>query len=91
MLDQICGCSVITHTIKDDINAFAPREFRRGNEIRVGCHDNDLIDLLLESQGCDVQTQTHIDAFLLRVDIKVSIRRNEAGWRTDQSQGCALT
>jgi hypothetical protein len=50
--------------IEHKINAFASRELCRGDEIGIAGHQNDLIDLALVAQGCNVQADTHINTLL---------------------------
>jgi len=59
--------------IKDEVDAFATRELCSRDKIRVSGYQNNLIDLALEAQGCDVQPDAHIHAFLRRRILEVVI------------------
>jgi len=52
--------------VEHKIDAFTPCELCRGDEIGIAGHQNDLIDLTLVAQGCNVQADTHINTFLGR-------------------------
>lgn len=50
--------------IKNKVDSFTPRELRGRNEVRIACYQDNLIDLPLVAQRCDVEADAHIDALL---------------------------
>jgi hypothetical protein len=59
--------------IENEIDAFAPREFSRGDKIRISGHQDYLIDLTFEAQRGDVKSDTHIHALLKGCIFKVVV------------------
>ncbi len=50
MLDQILSCALVTHTIKNNIDAFTACQLGGRHEIGIGRDNYNLVDLALESQ-----------------------------------------
>jgi len=52
------------HGVQYEVDAFAPRQLRRGYEISVTGHQNDLPNLPLQGEGRDVDAYSHVDPLL---------------------------
>ena len=63
--------------IEYKINTFTARELGCRDKVRIPCDEHNLIHLALEAQRCDINADSHIDAFLDRgvVEIVVAQRR----------------
>ena len=72
MLDEVfSGDSA--HRIKHDIYSSATGEFGGRNKVCIACDQNDLINLVTEREGSDIETELHIDALLLDVDFEILV------------------
>lgn len=67
------GRNGIPHRIEDEVDAFPACLFCGGNEVGISCDEDDLIDLSLESQRGDVESDLHVDSFLTGVVKEVLI------------------
>ena len=76
MLKQIIA-DILPHWIKDNINALAPCVFCGGDEIGIARYEDYPFDQSLESQRCDIQSDSHIDTLL--TDIVVDIGFGQLG------------
>ena len=55
--------------------SLAARKFGCRHEIRITGNQNELVDLGLVGEGCDVQPDAHIDALLAKVQSKIVIAK----------------
>ena len=60
---------------KKELRAFASGEFHRRDKISIPSHENNHIDLLLQRQRRNVETNTHVDTLL--ADVRNQILRGE--------------
>jgi len=63
MLVQVASYNA-PHRIEDEINTLPPREFGGRNKIGIAGNKNDLIDLFLVCNRCDIETDLHVGSFL---------------------------
>lgn len=74
MLDEVFRCLLVAHSFKNNVYSFATREFSGWHEISIRRHNNDLVDLSLERQRSNVESQTHVDSLLLGFDFEILVR-----------------
>lgn len=74
MLNQIMCGSLITHAVKYHIDAFAPRKFGGRHKIGIRCNNDDLVNLALESERCNVESKPHVYTFLLCINFEILVR-----------------
>jgi hypothetical protein len=60
MLFQVLGRAMITHAVKNYIDSFTARKLCGWHKICVSRDNDDLINLLFESQGRDIKPKAHI-------------------------------
>src|SRR5882757_6590814 len=61
------------HCVKHEIYSLTARQFCCGHKIRISGNQDQLIDLRLVGEGCNVQPDTHVDAFLSKVESKIVV------------------
>ncbi len=61
------------HRIKNEIYAFAPRQFGGWNEIRVPGHQDDLIYLFLVRDRSYIEAYPHVGSLLIHVVDEIRI------------------
>src|SRR6266702_1046250 len=61
------------HRVKHEIDSLTACQFRCGHKIRISGNQYELIDLPLVGEGCNVQPDAHIDAFLTKVESEIVI------------------
>lgn len=59
------------HGVKDEIDAFPARQLGCGHEVSIASNQHDLIDLFLECQCGDIDTNPHVYAFLASFDLHI--------------------
>jgi len=67
------GVNGMPKRIEHKIDSLTTSKFCRGDEIGITGNQNNLINLPLETQGCNVQTDTHINALLGGGILKICI------------------
>jgi len=72
MLMKICR-NRIPHWVQDEIDAFSPGKFCCRHEICITSNEDDLIDLTLESQRSDIESDLHVYTFLTKGVEKVVV------------------
>ena len=74
MLDQVVR-GTTAHSVKNHVYAFPPCKLGGWNKITIRRDHHNLIDLLLEGHGGDIQTKPHIDTLLNDIQFKIIISR----------------
>src|SRR6185437_5907142 len=72
VLVQVRG-DALPHRVEDEVDAFAARQLRGGDEIRVAGHQHDLVHQVLVGQRGDVDADLHVYLGLAHVRLVVLV------------------
>ena len=81
--DQLRGDFSIWQFRNDDLKSRLPSVLHGWNTIRVIAYQNDSLDRMIGGIGCNVESYSHVYAFLfeVRAEIGISWRSRRIHWR----------